>query len=83
MRKSVLERIVDERVGQTLVGSASIAIDRVAEEVAREAVADDTFRRMIRELVRVRSQELLDDLLRNGTRAQASAASAKRRRARQ
>jgi len=59
----MLERIVDERVGQSLVGSVSVAVDRIAEEIAREALADDTFRRTIRELVRRRSQELLNQLL--------------------
>jgi hypothetical protein len=68
MRQSLLERIVEERVGHTLVGTVSVAVDRVAEEIAREALADETFRRTIRELVRLRSQELLDDLLRNGVR---------------
>jgi hypothetical protein len=57
---------VDERVGQTLVGTVSVAIDRMAEELAREALADETFRRALRELVRVRSQELLDELFANG-----------------
>jgi hypothetical protein len=50
-----------------IVGSVSVAIEKVAEEIAREAMADATFRRTIREVVRVRSQELLDRLLRNGT----------------
>jgi hypothetical protein len=65
-RQSLLERIVEERVGQTLVGTVSVAVDRVAEEIVREALADETFRRTIRELVRVRSQELLDRLLSDG-----------------
>jgi hypothetical protein len=69
MRHSLLEKIVDERVGQTLVGTVSVAVDRMAEELAREALADETFRRALRELVRMRSQELLDDLLRNGSDA--------------
>jgi hypothetical protein len=63
---SVLEKIVDDRVGQTLVGTVSVAVDRMAEEIAREALADETFRRALRELVRVRSQKLLDQLLENG-----------------
>ena len=63
---TLLEKIVDERVGQTLVGTVSVAVDRVAEELARETLADETFRRALRELVRVRSQELLDQLLKNG-----------------
>ena len=65
-RTSLLERIVDERVGQTIVGSVSVAVDRIAEEIAKEALADETFRRSIRELVRRRSQELLDRLLAKG-----------------
>ncbi len=62
----MLERIVDERVGQSLVGSVSVAVDRIAEEIGRDARADDTFLRTIRELVRRRSQELLNQLLRDG-----------------
>jgi hypothetical protein len=62
----MLERIVEERVAHALVGTVSVAVDRIAEEIAREALADQTFRRTIRELVRVRSRELLDRLLRNG-----------------
>ena len=65
-RRTLLDRIVEQRVGQTLVGAVSVAIDKVAEEIAREALSDDTFRRAIRELVQARSQELLDQLLRNG-----------------
>lgn len=64
---TLLEKIVDERVGQTLVGTVSVAVDRIAEEIAREALKDETFRRALRELVRARSQRLLDQLLRNGT----------------
>lgn len=67
--RTMLERIVDERVGHALVGTVSVAVDRAAEEIAREALADQTFRRTIRELVRVRSQEMLDRLLRNGSAA--------------
>src|SRR6516162_316149 len=60
---TLLEKIVDERVGQTLVGTVSVAVDRIAEEIAREALGDETFRRAMLELVRVRSQKLLDQVL--------------------
>ena len=60
---TLLEKIVDERVGLTLVGTVSVAVDRIAEEIAREALGDETFRRALRELVRVRSQKLLDQVL--------------------
>ena len=76
----MLERIVDERVGQSLVGSVSVAVDRIAEEIAREALADDTFRRTIRELVRVRSQELLNRLLADGQSPKRRSARARSRR---
>lgn len=82
MRQSLLERIVEERVGHTLVGTVSVAVDRVAEEIAREALADDTFRRTIRELVRIRSQELLNELLGNGARKEKRASRATRHRKR-
>jgi len=67
-RRSVLERIVDERVGQTFVVSVSAAVDRLAEAIAREALADRAFRRSIRELVRRRSEEFLDRMFGNGSR---------------
>jgi len=67
--QTLLERIVEERVGQTLVGTISVAVDRVAEEIAREALADEEFRPTIRELVRVRSRAIMDRLLRNGQSA--------------
>jgi hypothetical protein len=78
----MLERIVEERAGHAVVGTISVAVDRVAEEIAREALADETFRRTIRELVRVRSQELLDRLLRNGKPARKSPGQASRSRTR-
>ena len=80
-RHTLLERIVHERVGQTVV-AVSVPIDRMAEEIAREALADETFRRTIRELVRLRSQQLLDRLLRNGKPARKRAVRVKRRRTR-
>jgi hypothetical protein len=78
----LLEKIVEERVGHTLVGTMSVAVDRLAEEIAREALADETFRRTIRELVRRRSQELLDRLLQNGARQERRSARTKRGRSR-
>jgi hypothetical protein len=63
--RTLLERIVDERVGLGVVGSGSVAVHRLAKEIAREALPE-TVRRRMRELVRVRSQELLDRLLRDG-----------------
>ena len=58
MARSILERIVEERVGQTFVGTVSVSVERLAEEFAREAMADETFRRSIRETIRTRSEAL-------------------------
>jgi len=78
----MLERIVEERVAHSLVGTVSVTVHRVAEQIAREALADQTFRRTIRELVRVRSQELLGRLLRNGKPARKGRVRARHGRAR-
>jgi hypothetical protein len=77
---TLLEKIVDERVGQTLVGTGSVAVDRIAEEIAREALRDESFRRALRELVRVRSQILLDQLLKNSTSNRRPSKPARKRR---
>jgi len=62
-QQSLPERIVEERVGQALVGSVSTAFDRIAEEIAKEALQDEAFRRALRELVHRRSEALLAELL--------------------
>jgi len=58
---------VEQRTGEPLVASVGVAVEKVAEEIAKEALADETFRRTIRELVQRRSREMLDELLGNGT----------------
>ena len=79
-RQSLIERIVEERVGHTTVGTLSVAVDRIAEELAREVLADEDFRQSLHALVRVRSRQLMDRLLRE--RAPTGRAGAKRRRRR-
>jgi hypothetical protein len=61
-----LERIVEQRTGEALVASVGGAVERVAEEIAKEALADESFRRTIHELVQRRSREFLDELLGDG-----------------
>lgn len=68
MKQSVLERIVEERVGQSLAGNVSTAIDRIAEEIAKETLQDESFRHVLRELVHRRSEEMLEQLLRTPRR---------------
>jgi hypothetical protein len=60
--RSLLERIIAERTGQSYIGTVSVAVERLADEFAREAMADPEFRRSIREMVRAQSRELWESL---------------------
>jgi hypothetical protein len=63
---SLLERLVIDRAAHTLTNAMSLAIEKAAEEIAKDVLANDTFRRAIRGLVERRSQEILDELMRPG-----------------
>jgi hypothetical protein len=60
--RSILERIIEERTGQSYIGTVSVAVERLADEFAREAMADPEFRRSIREMVRAHSKALSESL---------------------
>jgi len=68
----MLERIVDVHAAHAAVGTVSVAVERMAEEMAREMLADETFRRRFREFVRRRAQAILDRLLSNSGRRRAA-----------
>jgi hypothetical protein len=61
--RSTLDRLVDDRAGGMLVGTISVAVEKIAEEIAKEALADEEFRRTLQTLVRERSRALLKELL--------------------
>lgn len=68
-RRTRLESLVDQHVGATLTATIGLAVEKVAAEIAREALADEKFRRLLRELIQRRAAALLDELLApNGTR---------------
>ena len=68
-RRTRLERLVDHHVGTPLTATVGLAVEKVAAEIAQDALADETFRRLLRELIRRRAAALLDELLApNGTR---------------
>lgn len=68
-RRTRLERLVDEHVGATFTATIGLAVEKVAAEIARDALADETFRRLLRELIQRRAAALLEELLGpNGTR---------------
>ncbi len=69
MPRSLLQRLVDERVSETFTGSISVALDRAAEKFAREALDDEEFRRSLHELARARAREIMAELKKgNGSR---------------
>ena len=68
-RRTRLEGLVDHHVGATLTATIGLAVEKVAAEIARDALADEAFRRLLRELIQRRAAALLDQLLGpNGTR---------------
>ena len=68
-RRMRLEGLVDHHVGATLTASIGLAVEKVAAEIARDTLADETFRRLMRELIQRRAAALLEELLApNGTR---------------
>jgi hypothetical protein len=56
MSKNTLNRIVEEVTARTLVGSISLTIEKVAEEIAKEVLSDEEFRESLRTLVRAKVQ---------------------------
>ena len=49
---------IEERFGRSLVGNDSTAIDRIAEEIAKEALQEESLRHVLRELVHRRCEEM-------------------------
>jgi hypothetical protein len=62
-RQSLLERLVEQRTSEAVVGTVGLAVQKVAEEIAREVLGDQEFRRAIRELAKRRFAALLQELL--------------------
>ena len=62
-RRTRLESLVDQHVGVTLTATIGLAVEKAAAEIARDALADQTFRRLLRELIQRRTAALLDELL--------------------
>jgi len=59
----------DLHVGATLTATIGLAVEKVAAEIARDALSDETFRRLLRELIQRRAAAQLDELLgSNGVR---------------
>lgn len=65
-RKSLLERIVEEGIQRTSVGTVSVATEKWAEELAREFMADAEFRKSFRDSVRRFSDEFFRNAVSTG-----------------
>ena len=60
---TLLLRLIDREAGEMLTGSVSLAVRKIAEEIAKDALNDAEFRASLQTLVRERSRWLLDRLL--------------------
>jgi hypothetical protein len=55
-----LHRIIDEIIARPFVASA--AIEKIAEEIAKETLADPAFRESLRALTRAAAKRIVADL---------------------
>jgi hypothetical protein len=63
MKASKLNQIIEEVTARTLVGSVSVSIEKMAEEIAKETLSDQEFRESLHTLVRRASKKILAELL--------------------
>ena len=62
MNKSQLQQIVEEVTARTLVGTISLSVEKIAEEIAKEALSDESFRESLHALVRAASKKIITQL---------------------
>ena len=63
-RPRLIDDLVTERAEAMLRAAVSVHIEKAAEAFATEALRDETFKQALHALVKRRSQEILDELLR-------------------
>jgi hypothetical protein len=80
----VIERIVGRVAEETIVGTISVSVEKIAEEIAKRWLRNEKYLRSLDEMIDRRSQELWDDLMREDSRKKRQARKhvKKRRRAR-
>jgi hypothetical protein len=61
-QKQKLDRIIDEVTSRTLVGSVSVTIEKMAEEIAKETLSDEEFREALHALVRTAAKRIMAEL---------------------
>lgn len=57
-----LDEIIREVTSRSLVGTISISIEKIAEEIAKEVLADPEFRESLRALTRAATRQIMSDL---------------------
>ena len=57
-----LDRIIKEVTSKSLVGTVSISIEKMAEEIAKEILSDEEFRKSLRALTRAAAKQIMADL---------------------
>jgi hypothetical protein len=67
MNKSKLDQIIEEVTARTLVGTVSVSTEKIAEEIAKEALSDQEFRESLHALVRAASKKIMAELLAKST----------------
>jgi hypothetical protein len=63
MNESHLNRIIKEVTARTLVGSISLSIEKIAEEIAKDALSNEEFRESLHALIRAASKKIMAQLL--------------------
>jgi hypothetical protein len=58
-----LEGLVDQHVDATLTARIGLAVEKAGAEIARDALADETCRRLVREMIQRRAAAILEELL--------------------
>jgi hypothetical protein len=61
--KTRLDEIIQEVTSRALTGTVSIHIEKMAEEMAKDVLADQEFRESLHALVRKAAKEIMADLL--------------------
>jgi spore coat protein CotF len=58
-----LDHLIDDVTGRTLLMGVSQAVEKIAEEIAKETLKDPEFRKLLQASVKMRSRALLEQLL--------------------
>jgi hypothetical protein len=62
MKKGQLDGLVREATGYVFTSAVRLAIERIAEDIAKEALADESFKAALRALVQKHSKAILESL---------------------